>query len=218
MAGHLKTAGYEGPAPPRVDASIGGVVLVFRDLVSSQRESDHTDCAARDCDSMVVTRSQAQSHLLSHPQSQAILRKPLHPLTKPHPRDPCPGPSMGAGKSRERPAETCGFAARQGVPPSRLSPGRSRLDLSLQEGGRAGVAVRRSARVGAVRQRRPVDSDAPAGANGRVHRSLSDQVLRDRVQLEPSPGRRIQREADSSGTDGVSTCFARSPLRFDPAG
>jgi len=170
MAGHLKTAGYEGPAPPRVDASIGGVVLVFRDLVSSQRESDHTDCAARDCDSMVVTRSQAQSHLLSHPQSQAILRKPLHPLTKPHPRDPCPGPSMGAGKSRERPRANLRFAGPTGVPPSHLPRRSLPADSSILEGGRA---RHRRPPVGSRRRRSPASGRGRRRTGGRSPATLT---------------------------------------------
>ena len=147
-----------------------------------ERESDHTVCAARGCDSMVVSRSQAQSHPPSHPQSQAIRRKPLHLLTTPnraiHARDH----RLGQERSRERPAETCGFAARRAFlrhARRRVAPG---WICPSGEGGRAGVAVRRSAR-------------------GR-RRSLADS----------------KREADSYGTDGVSTCFARSPLALRPKG
>ena len=85
---------------------------------------------------MVVSRSQVQSHLPSHPQSQAILRKPLRPLTNPRPCDPCPGPRVGSGKKPGATRRNLRFRGATRVPSSRPSPGRSRLDASLREGGR----------------------------------------------------------------------------------
>ena len=121
---------------------------------------------------MDVTESQAQSHLPSHPQSHAILRKPLTPLTEQDQYDRCPGPSTGSGKSRERPAETCGFAARRAFlrhARRRVAPGWIRpsyMDSSMQVFRPGRGNVRRSA-VPAVAAAPPSlrGLGPPAGAN-----------------------------------------------------
>ena len=147
---------------------------------------------------MVVTRSQAQSHLPSHPQSHAIDRKPLHPLTKPNRCDPCPGPSIGSGKkpgaTQSKPA-VCWPNRCSSVTPA--GPGRSRLMRPFREGlprRRTGDSGRNDGRAG---QRRPVGA-------GLVHETDAC------VRRQPAPvrdgGRRV------TGTAGAKR---RNATAFD---
>ena len=158
------------------------IVRRCRTPLPSRGEDDLGLCCTLIPPHRSVIRPQDSNHNPNH--TAAVAPRPRkapvcwidRPPQQERPATRCAGRDAGSD-----PHETCGFAAQWAFlrhTHRRVAPG---WILPSGEGGRAGVAARRSARVAAVR-------------------------------------RRVQREADSYGTDGVSTCFARSPLRFDPTG
>ena len=122
---------------PGCDLS-GGLITTGRTLIPSR---DYTGSAALDCDSMVVTRSQAPSHLPSHPQSHSILREPLISLTRPNTTIQAPSRGKGREKARRDPPKTGGFPAQWAFLRRTHRAGRSGLNASMLEGEEPAVAV-----------------------------------------------------------------------------
>ena len=101
-----RLAHLQADAPPSVGRS-----AVAAHLRRPCAPETTPDSAASDRDSIPVTESQPQSHLPSHPESHAILRKPLVPLTERPRAIHQRGRGQGRGKAWSDPRKPDGLRA-----------------------------------------------------------------------------------------------------------